>query len=278
MGVLCYHAVSPTWPAPLSVTPEQLNWQLTTLLERGYEGLKLGELARRSDSRRAFAVTFDDAYRSVIALALPILERLGLKATVFAPSAFIDTGRPMRWPGIDQWIGTEHEHELMPMSWDELGELDRRGWEIGSHTRTHKRLPEIGDDALRAELLGSRYECEDTLGIPCEVLAYPYGDHDDRVVATAQSAGYAAAVTLPARMHEPSPLRIPRIGIYHGDGHGRFRLKLSPSVQGLRGGPLWPARQARPAGRRGRSARWRPRTPWPEAPAAQRAGDPIAGA
>ncbi len=33
----------------------------------------------------------------------------------------------MAWPGIDQWLGGAHEHELAPMSWEELGALADRG-------------------------------------------------------------------------------------------------------------------------------------------------------
>ena len=36
--VLCYHAVSPRWPADLSVTPEAFERQLQLLVGRGYRG------------------------------------------------------------------------------------------------------------------------------------------------------------------------------------------------------------------------------------------------
>ena len=38
-------------------------------------------------SPKAFAVTFDDAYRSVIELGFPILSRLGVPGTVFVPTS-----------------------------------------------------------------------------------------------------------------------------------------------------------------------------------------------
>ena len=44
------------------------------------------------------------------------------------------------------------------MSWEELGELVEEGWEIGSHTRTHPRLPTLDAPALlrRARRLARR--------------------------------------------------------------------------------------------------------------------------
>ena len=120
----------------------------------------------RPPAPRTVAITFDDAYRSVIELAFPILSRAGFTATVFAPTSFVGTEEPMAWPGIDHWRDTEHAAELTPMSWEELGRLAEAGWEVGSHTRSHPRLPEIDDAALDVELRSSREEVARHLG-PC---------------------------------------------------------------------------------------------------------------
>ena len=55
------------------------------------------------------AITFDDGYRSVLELALPILEELGVPATLFVPTDYIGSERPMSWPGIERWTGGQHE-------------------------------------------------------------------------------------------------------------------------------------------------------------------------
>ena len=89
----------------------------------------------------------------------------------------------MSWPGIDHWAGGPHEHELEPMSWEELGRLAAAGWEVGSHTRSHPLLTQVADDdSLAGELAQSKAVIESRLDRPCESIAYPYGDHDDRVV------------------------------------------------------------------------------------------------
>src|SRR5205085_9051635 len=81
--VLCYHAVSPTWGASLSVTPDEFESQLRTLLRRGWRGATFRDAVLRPPWPRTLAVTFDDAFLSVLELAHPILARLGLPATVF---------------------------------------------------------------------------------------------------------------------------------------------------------------------------------------------------
>jgi peptidoglycan/xylan/chitin deacetylase (PgdA/CDA1 family) len=236
--VLCYHAVSKSWPAELSVTPERLEEQLRLLVHRGYEGATFHQAVTAPPARRTLAVTFDDAYRSVLEHASPILSRLGLPGSVFVATDF--AGRaPMAWPGIDRWLGGPHEPELAGMSWSELGELAEAGWEIGSHTRSHPHLTQLDDASLAAELQGSRETCAERFGRPCRSLAYPYGDVDERVVGAAREAGYETAGMLPKRFTRPRPLEWPRVGVYHGDDLSRFRLKVSPRVRLLRRSPLW---------------------------------------
>jgi len=237
--VLCYHAVSPTFPAPLSVTPEALERQLVLLLRRGYVGATFSGALEDPGGRGTLVVTFDDAYRSVLELGVPILEQLGVPGTVFAPTDHIGSDRPMVWPGIDQWLGGPHEPELVPMSWDELAGLRDRGWEIGSHTCSHPRLTQTDDALLEGELRRSKERCEEALGGECTSLAYPYGDHDARVVAATGAAGYRFAATLPTRLDAAGALEVPRVGVYHRDGMSRYRLKVSPILRGLRASPAW---------------------------------------
>jgi peptidoglycan/xylan/chitin deacetylase (PgdA/CDA1 family) len=238
--VLCYHAVSERFPAALSVTPEAFERQLRLLVRAGYRGATF-EDAVQARTGRTVAVTFDDAYLSVLKLAKPLLDKVGFPASVYAPTAYLETPeRPLSWDGIEQWMRGEHERELLPLSWDQLGELAAEGWEVGSHTLTHPHLTGVDDDTLRTELVDSRSAVEERLGRPCPTLAYPYGDHDERVVAAAEAAGYSAACTLPARLHAERPLAWPRVGVYHADDERRFRMKISRGLRRLRGSRLWP--------------------------------------
>jgi peptidoglycan/xylan/chitin deacetylase (PgdA/CDA1 family) len=236
--VLCYHAVSESWPADLSIAPARLRQHLEHLQRRGYRGVTFGELVAGAEGK-VVAVTFDDGYRSVIRLAQPILAELGFPGTLFVPTDHIGSEQPMAWPGIEQWLGTEHEPELIPMGWDEVRRLRDAGWEIGSHTRSHPKLTQIDADRLAEELGESRRICAAELGA-CATIAYPYGDHDEAVVAAAGAAGYAAAATLPDGSPPPRPLAWPRVGIYNNDDLRAFKLKVSPAVRRARGSAAWP--------------------------------------
>jgi peptidoglycan/xylan/chitin deacetylase (PgdA/CDA1 family) len=232
--VLCYHAVSPSWTADLSVTPEELERQLGWLVRRGYAGVTFTEGVTTQARGRRVAVTFDDAYVSVVRYARPILDRLGLPGTVFAVTRWAQRGGRMQWDGIAHWGGTPHAAELEGMDWAALRKLRESGWEVGSHTVSHPRLIHLDDDALGRELEESRQACEQALGEPCRSIAYPYGDVDERVVGAARAAGYDAGASLLARSLPSRPLDWVRVGVWHTDSFGRYRVKVSPVVRQAR--------------------------------------------
>ncbi len=238
--VLAYHAISEDWDSTLAVTPERFDAQLRHLVERGYRAVTFADAVARDEGGRRVAITFDDGYRSVARLAKPILDAHGLSATVFVPTDLIDSERPMSWPGIDHWLDGPHADELIPMSWEEARALVEAGWEIGSHTRSHPRLTELGDEELARELAQSRLECEERLGIPCETIAYPYGDVDQRVVAAAMAAGYSGAAAVAIR-ERPGSYLVPRVGVYNVDDDRVFRLKISRPLRRLHRSHAWDA-------------------------------------
>lgn len=223
--VLCYHGLSRDWPASTTVTPEGFVAHLTDLVERGYVGATFSAALTAPPAERTLAVTFDDAHASVLEHALPAMERLDLPGTVFVPTDYPDSGRPMGWDGYDAWLGTEHEHELRCMGWDDLRRLAARGWEIGSHTCSHRRLTRIDEAEAVAELARSRVECERRLGGSCLSLAYPYSHFDARIARAARDSGYRFAAAVANRPLAPLPLQWPRLALRRGDGPGDLRRR-----------------------------------------------------
>jgi peptidoglycan/xylan/chitin deacetylase (PgdA/CDA1 family) len=224
--VLCYHGISATWPDATAVSPEHFQAQVEAFLRRGYLPVTFSRATADRAGGPTFAVTFDDAATSVGRFAAPILRELGVPGTVFVPTDFPDSGRPMSWSGIDRWLGGPHEGELESMGWDELSELHASGWEIGSHTCSHPRLETVDDATLARELSESKRICEERLGAPCSTFAYPYGFTDERVERAVGEAGYELAATVPTTAAACAPLAWPRVGVYRGDGARRIRLRV----------------------------------------------------
>ena len=214
--VLYYHAISDSWNDPLAVRPAAFARQLALFMRGRRGGTALEAVAQ---PRGVLHVTFDDAYESVLA-AVPAIERQRVQATVFVCSAYGD-GRPLDVPELS---GARFDQiGLRTLSWEQLRELAEHRIEIGSHSRTHPHLSRLGDHELQRELVDSKTEIEDRIGRECRLLAYPYGETDDRVRAAAQRAGYLAAFGSPGRPGDP--FDIPRLGIYRRDTLVRAYLK-----------------------------------------------------
>lgn len=95
--ILTYHRVL-AQPDPLlggEIDLASFRWQMQ-LLAKGFTVLPLAEALQRLQQNslppRAVSITFDDGYRSVHTLALPVLQQLGLPATVFATTGFVEHG------------------------------------------------------------------------------------------------------------------------------------------------------------------------------------------
>lgn len=221
--VLCYHAVSDSWPDSLAVGPSTLERQVRSLLHRGYRAVTAEEAL--VSQGRVLHVTFDDAYRNLESV-LPILERLQVPATVFACTDFAVDGRPLAVPELADRAAGYHD-EIATMDWDALRSISERGFEVGSHTASHAHLTRLSDRDLAGELRRSRELIEAELSRPCRFLAYPYGENDERVRNAAQAAGYEAGYSLRATGEPYDLYGVPRVGVYRGDGMVRFTLKTS---------------------------------------------------
>ena len=159
------------------------------------------------------------------------------RPTTSAPSG------PMSWPGIDHWAGGPHEHELEPMSWEELGRLAAAGWEVGSHTRSHPLLTQVG----RRRLTGGRAGPveggdRETAGPPLRVDRLSLrGSRRPRRRRRLAGRATERPEPCPHASRAKARCAAPASGIYFDDDARRFRLKTSPLVRRLRASAAWTA-------------------------------------
>jgi peptidoglycan/xylan/chitin deacetylase (PgdA/CDA1 family) len=192
------------------VDPERFREHLRILREkrvpiRSLEGLL------RPECRDGVAITFDDGFENFAEEAWPALREHEAPATVFVATDWV--GRTNGWDAADPRIP-----DLPLMGWETLRALAAEGIEIGSHSRTHRRLPALSDDELARELAGARATIASEVGREPAAFAYPYGDHDARVARAVGAAGHSAAVTTelrPLERSEPSRLTLPRLDAYY---------------------------------------------------------------
>lgn len=129
--------------------------------------------------RPTVIMTFDDGWLSVSEKAYPIMQNNGQKGVAFV--------------NIDPIIGGYTAYMKQP----ELNTLYGAGWDISSHTYSHKVLTTVNSATLNSELSTSKIWL-DTNGYPrgAMFLAYPEGAYNPGVIAAAQSNNYVAARTV----------------------------------------------------------------------------------
>jgi peptidoglycan/xylan/chitin deacetylase (PgdA/CDA1 family) len=215
-AVLAYHGVGPPEgdDARLLITLERLEAQIRFLQKRGYRFLAAEELIEHGAPDPGTAVlTFDDGFRSWLTEVVPLLERLGVRATFYVCTGLF---------GQQHWHLAGDAGRLLTEQ--EAGALAAAGMELGSHTVTHPDLRLVDGGELAVELRDSKSAVERITGRPCRTLAYPYGHYDERVISAAAEAGYELAFGwLPGPWH---PLAAPRLPGPPRNGPLRLALKL----------------------------------------------------
>ena len=110
---------------------------------------------------------------------------------------------------------------LMSVTWPMVAEMSRGGMTIGSHTRSHARLPCEPLGALTAETRDSRYAIESQLGAPVRHFAYPDGAFNRASVRAVADAGYEFGYTTCAHRDAGFPdLTVPRFLLWERSSVG----------------------------------------------------------
>lgn len=177
--LLAYHQVSNV-PEVYSIDPEQFEEHMQYLASHGYTAISLAELFDSRSSARPLPpnpviITFDDGYTDNCLTALPIMEKYGMKGTVFVIAGQVGQ--------------TEY------LTWDQIRFMQAKGTEIGSHTYSHIALSGLDQPRLMDELTRSKQVLESNLGKPVDFLAYPFGQYDAAAITGVKQAGYAGACT-----------------------------------------------------------------------------------
>ncbi len=224
--VLTYHAVGRTPGGPMrhGFVPLELFERQMAFLAQRRRVVALAEVLTPPppDGPARVAITFDDAYRSVIARAAPVLERFGHPATVFAPTAWL--GDRNRWD-------PHYDLELELMTGGELVELRERGFEIASHGHRHIDYSRADEHEVREDLRASVECLTGLLGQRPRFLAYPYGRSSPSARRSVRDAGFEDAFALE---WQDEPFARSRTPVFPHDAGWRFSFKATGRYAPLR--------------------------------------------
>ncbi len=208
-AVLTFHGVDDS-RSVLSIAPAELEGLISAIRATGHDLVLLGALLSAPDRTNCIALTFDDGFASVAAIAAPLLREAGVPATLFLTTGYV--GRDNRWPSQPRSAPARPM-----MSWRDVEELHRDGWEIEAHTQTHPELLELSDAGIEHEVEAPKHEIERRLGRTPQSFAYPYGRFDERVVKAVRAHYRYAVSTRMAALDDgvADPYRIPRIDAFY---------------------------------------------------------------
>ena len=124
---------------------------------------------------KTVVLTFDDAVRSQITIVAPLLEQLGFKATFFITHSWMDDKANF-------------------LTWEEVAELNRRGFEIGNHTWTHSAFDTEESGAKLGDELQKVEDALAKVGVPKPVsFAWPGDNFGPEALKQLQEHGYKVA-------------------------------------------------------------------------------------
>jgi peptidoglycan/xylan/chitin deacetylase (PgdA/CDA1 family) len=141
---------------------------------------------------------------------------------------------------LESSVGNGFQNVPLAITWEMAADMRRRGFIIGSHTRTHVSLPMESPETVAEELEGSKQELERRLGETIQHFAYPGGQFTSDIVGAVAHAGYQYAYTAcPHDVARHPTLTIERLLLWEGSSvtaDGDF----TPNILSCLAHDLWP--------------------------------------
>ena len=227
-AILTYHQIAMAPPPPaafrsLYVAPASFARQMRWLQSLGYRGLSMRDLLpylRGEKVGKVVGLTFDDGYCNNLQYALPVLQECGFTATCYVMSQLL--GKTNVWDLENGVV----QADLMTAA--QIRQWAQAGMEIGAHTQTHCKLPQMPDDDAMRQISACKADLAELLGEPVAHFCYPYGLYEARHAVMAQDAGYQSATTTQrGKVQAGSDLfQLRRIPVVRSTYMPQFLLKL----------------------------------------------------
>lgn len=228
--ILLYHSLEPVAVDSMTVTTPVFRSHLEYLKIHGYTVSPLRQLVdyylRKGPPppRKLVVITVDDGHKTVYTELLSLAKEYNIPVTLFIyPSATSNAS--------------------YALTWNQLRELQRMGlFDIQSHTFWHpnfkkdrRRMNKTEYEAsVDMQMIKSKAKLEKELGSKIDMMAWPFGIHDDFLIARASAARYVAAFMLDHRSAERSDeiMTLPRYLLTNANTGRSFEWILETPSEG----------------------------------------------
>jgi peptidoglycan/xylan/chitin deacetylase (PgdA/CDA1 family) len=165
---------------------------------------------------KVVVLTFDDACISHYTYVAPLLKKYGFDATFYVCEF-------PGWPDSTKY-----------MSWAQIQQLSKWGFEIGNHTWHHQNVDEVNEVSLRKEIAYMEYKCDSLHIAKPTSFDYPAYHTSDTAVRVLKAMGYQTARIGDDRVYDPqkdNPLLLPSFTLLK-DNQQLFYDALSQAKDG----------------------------------------------
>lgn len=184
--VLMYHDILAEKEVFFDVTPEEFEAHLQQIRDNGLTPISMDQLVNHLRTglplpEKPVLLTFDDGYLGHYQYVLPLLQEYGYPGlfSIYTYKVGRDHGRP-------------------GLTWEQVQEMAQDPLvTIAAHSVNHPSdLRELPTPQARQEIVQSKQELEEQLGIPIRYFTYPEGNYDERIANLVEEAGFQAALTM----------------------------------------------------------------------------------
>ena len=225
--ILLYHwiAVSPddgpNYTSPYYVKPEVFDEEMKLLHDWGYTTITTEMLIKSIREGadlppRPMIISFDDGHMNNYTNAFPIMQKYGFTGILYLAANYI---------GAEDYLNV-----------DQIKEMTDVGWEVGSHSISHRNLTQLEPEQQRMEVVESRAILESKLGVPVLTIAYPFGISDSGVIDYAHFAGYIGGMGL-GYTHDQGISNL--FNLQRRDVKGTYDVKQFASFLPWQGDPIF---------------------------------------
>ncbi len=230
--VLAYHRIDGAGGSQMNLAPQQFRRQLNALMEMARVvtlDAALAELAgavpppvSAGDDRPAVVLTFDDGTADFVTEALPVLDDLGLPATLYLATGPVESNAA--WPD-----------GASPLTWAQLGELATSTLvTIGCHTHDHLLLDRADPRVVADDLDRSINLIGEHCGSSPTHFAYPKAlapSEANEALVRERFVSAALAGTRPNRIGRSDPHRLTRSPIQRADTPRNVAHKMAGGMR-----------------------------------------------
>ena len=212
-----YHQIEKAQPGVrnplLYVSRKTFAAQMRWLDRHGFRAVTLDQVedawsGRGLLPRRPIVVSFDDGYFSQYHTAMPILRR-------------------HHWAGVLSLCLANMKQAGGPITAAQVQRMVNAGWELASHTISHRDLRFTKGRRLRHEVRDSRRIIRYVFRVPVHNFTYPAGLYDEATIRALKRAGYRGALTVaPGLAGRHHPFELKRIRIIQSMGVKGFAGEL----------------------------------------------------